>query len=87
MYYIHPQSTSTTTITTATLQNMERILEKDLVQILNKNPWLVIVILVLVFFGWLVLVFKKNISRLVNKSSKKMRNVNNMRPSINLIEV
>jgi type II secretory pathway component PulF len=87
MYYIHPQSTSTTTITTATLQNMEQILEKDLVQILNKNPWLVIVILVLVFFGWLVLVFKKNISRLVNKSSKKMRNVNNMRPSINLIEV
>jgi type II secretory pathway component PulF len=87
MYYIHPQSTSTTTITTATLQNMERILEKDLVQILNKNPWLVIVILVLVFFGWLVLVFKKNISRLVNKSSKKMRNVNNMRPSMNLIEV
>jgi hypothetical protein len=59
MYYIHPQSTSTTTITTATLQNMEQILEKDLVQILNKNPWLVIVILVLVFFGWLVLVFKK----------------------------
>ena len=86
MYYIHPQSTSTATIT-ATLQNMEQILERDLVQILNKNPWLVIVILVLVFFGWLVLVFKKNISRLVNKSSKKMRNVNNMRPSINLIEV
>jgi hypothetical protein len=72
MYYIHPQSTSTATIT-ATLQNMEQILERDLVQILNKNPWLVIVILVLMFFGWLVLVFKKNISRLVNKSSKKMR--------------
>jgi hypothetical protein len=66
---------------------MEQILERDLVQILNKNPWLVIVILVLMFFGWLVLVFKKNISRLVNKSSKKMRNVNNVQPSINLIEV
>ena len=57
MYYIHPKST--TTIKTTELHNIEQIMERDVVQILNKNTLLVILILVLVYFGWLVLVFKK----------------------------
>ncbi len=57
MYYIHPKST--TTIKTTELHNIEQIMERDMVQILNKNPLLVILILVLVYFGWLVLVFSK----------------------------
>jgi hypothetical protein len=57
MYYIHPKST--TIIKTTELHNIEQIIERDVVQILNKNTLLVILILVLVYFGWLVLVFKK----------------------------
>ena len=57
MYYIHPKST--TIIKTIELNNIEQIIERDVVQILNKNTLLVILILVLVYFGWLVLVFKK----------------------------
>ncbi len=57
MYYIHPKST--TTIKTTELHNIEQIMERDVVQILYKNPLLVILILVLVYFGWLVLVFSK----------------------------
>jgi hypothetical protein len=52
MYYLHPKST--TTINTTVLQNIEQIIERDVVQILNKTPLLVILILVLVSFGWLV---------------------------------